>query len=129
MNRKKLVRDIALILIILALSTVILLVTRSRKDQGAYVVVMVRNEEVARYSMAINGIYDIYDNNGNNGNNAKINTIEIKDGRVRMLEASCPNHLCIRQGWIRFEGQSIVCLPNKVTVIVRGTDDGFDFVL
>ena len=126
MNRKKLVRDIALILIILALSTVILLVTRSRKDQGAYVVVMVRNEEVARYSMAINGIYDIYDNNGNN---AKINTIEIKDGRVRMLEASCPNHLCIRQGWIRFEGQSIVCLPNKVTVIVRGTDDGFDFVL
>ena len=123
MNRKKLVRDIALILIILALSTVILLVTRSRKDQGAYVVVMVRNEEVARYSMAINGIYD------NNGNNAKINTIEIKDGRVRMLEASCPNHLCIRQGWIRFEGQSIVCLPNKVTVIVRGTDDGFDFVL
>ena len=129
MNRKKLVRDIALILIILALSTVILLVTRSRKDQGAYVVVMVRNEEVARYSMAINGIYDIYGNNGNNGNNAKINTIEIKDGRVRMLEASCPNHLCIRQGWIRFEGQSIVCLPNKVTVIVRGTDDGFDFVL
>ena len=126
MNRKKIVRDIALILIILALSTVILLVTRSRKDQGAYVVVMVRNEEVARYSMAINGIYDIYDNNGNN---AKINTIEIKDGRVRMLEASCPNHLCIRQGWIRFEGQSIVCLPNKVTVIVRGTDDGFDFVL
>ena len=126
MNRKKLVRDIALILLILALSTVILLVTRSRKDQGAYVVVMVRNEEVARYSMAINGIYDIYDNNGNN---AKINTIEIKDGRVRMLEASCPNHLCIRQGWIRFEGHSIVCLPNKVTVIVRGTDDGFDFVL
>ena len=126
MNRKKLVRDIALILIILAFSTVILLVTRSRNDQGAYVVVMVRNEEVARYSMAINGIYDIYDNNGNN---AKINTIEIKDGRVRMLEASCPNHLCIRQGWIKFEGQSIVCLPNKVTVIVRGTDDGFDFVL
>ena len=129
MNRKKLVRDIALILIILALSTVILLVTRSRNDQGAYVVVMVRNEEVARYSMAINGIYDIYDIYDNNGNNAKINTIEIKDGRVRMLEASCPNHLCIRQGWIRFEGQSIVCLPNKVTVIVRGTDDGFDFVL
>ena len=135
MNRKKLVRDIALILIILALSTVILLVTRSRKEQGAYVVVMVQNREIACYSMAINGIYDINGDNANNANNANndnngvINRIEIKDGRVRMLEASCPNHLCIRQGWIRFEGQSIVCLPNKVTVIVRGTDDGFDFVL
>lgn len=132
MNRKKLVRDIALILITLALSTVILLVTRSHREQGAYVVVMVQNREMARYSLAINGIYDINGDNANNANNANngvINRIEIKDGRVRMLEASCPNHLCIRQGWIRFEGQSIVCLPNKVTVIVRGTDDGFDFVL
>ena len=122
MNRKKLVRDIALILIILALSTVILLVTRSHREQGAYVVVMVQNREIARYSMAINGIYDINDDNGKN------NKIEIRDGRVRMLEASCPNHLCIRQGWIRFEGQSIVCLPNKVTVTVHGSGDGFDFV-
>ena len=120
MNRKKLVRDIALILIILALSTAILIVTRSRKEQGAYVTVMIQNVEAARFSLDINGIYDI---------NGGTNKIEIKDGRVRMLEAFCPNHLCIRQGWISLEGQSIVCLPNKVTVIVRGTDDGFDFVL
>ena len=88
-------------------------------------VVMVQNKEIARYSMTNNGVYDIYDIYDNNGNT---NKIEIRDGRVRMLEASCPNHLCIRQGWIRFEGQSIVCLPNKVTVTVRGTGDGFDFV-
>ena len=122
MNRKKLVRDIALILIILALSTAILIVTRSRKEQGAYVIVMVENTEIARYSMTVNGIYDI------NANNGKTNRIEIRDGRVRMIEASCPNHLCIRQGWISLEGQSIVCLPNRVTVTVHGTGGGFDFV-
>ena len=120
MNRKNLIRDIALILIILALSTVILIVTRSRREQGAYVVVMVQNEEIARFSLDVDGTYDI---------NGGTNTIEIKDGRVRMLEASCPNHLCIHQGWIRLEGQSIVCLPNKVIVTVRGTGDGFDFVM
>ena len=118
-GRSRLLRDIALILVILAVATVILLVSSSRKEEGAYVVVMVRNEEVARYSLAINGIYDI---------NGGTNTIEIEDGRVRMLEAFCPNHLCIRQGWIHLEGQSIVCLPNKVTVVVRGTGSGLDFV-
>ncbi|MBR6084684.1 MAG: NusG domain II-containing protein [Spirochaetales bacterium] len=118
----KLLLDIALILAVLAVGATILLVTRNNREQGAYVVVMVQNKEIARYSMTNNGVYDIYDNNGNT------NKIEIRDGRVRMLEASCPNHLCIRQGWIRFEGQSIVCLPNKVTVTVRGTGDGFDFV-
>ena len=114
--------DIALILAVLAVGATILLVTHNDREQGAYVVVMVQNKEIARYSMTNNGVYDIYDNNGNT------NKIEIRDGRVRMLEASCPNHLCIRQGWIRFEGQSIVCLPNKVTVTVRGASDGFDFV-
>ena len=118
----RLLSDIALILVILAIGAVILLITHNDREQGAYVVVMVRDREIARYSMAINGVYDINDNNG------KTNRIEIKDGRVRMIEASCPNHLCIHQGWIRFEGQSIVCLPNKVTVTVRGTGDGFDFV-
>ena len=123
MNRKRLLRDIVLILIILALSTLILIVTRSRKEQGAYVIVMVENTEIARYSMTVNGIYDI------NANNGKTNRIEIRDGRVRMIEASCPNHLCIRQSWISLEGQSIVCLPNKVIVTVHGTGGGFDFVM
>ena len=119
MNRKKLLRDCLLILAIIVLGVVILLATRSNKGEGAYVIVMAQNEEISRYSLAIDGIYDI---------NGGTNTIEIKDGRVRMLEAFCPNHLCIRQGWIRFEGQSIVCLPNKVTVTVCGTDSGYDFV-
>ena len=118
----KLLLDIVLILAVLAIGAAILLLTHNNREQGAYVVVMVQNKEIARYSMTNNGVYDIYDNNGNT------NKIEISDGRVRMLEADCPNHLCMHQGWIRFEGQSIVCLPNKVTVIVRGTGDGFDFV-
>lgn len=127
-RHRKLLMDIVLILVVLAIGIGILLVTRSGREQGAYVVVMVQNREVARYSMTNNGVYDINANNGNNGDNDYTNKIEINDGRVRMIEASCPNHLCIRQGWIRFEGQSIICLPNKVTVIVRGTGDGFDFV-
>ena len=113
-------KDILLVLVLLSVGTVLLIVSRNNGKEGAYVVVMVQNNEEARYSLAIDGVYDI---------NSGTNTIEIKDGRVRMLEAQCPNHLCIRQGWIRFEGQSIVCLPNKVTVTVRGTGDGFDLVM
>ena len=113
-------RDILLVLVLVAVGVVLLIVTKNNGKEGAYVVVMVQNSEEARYSLAVDGVYDI---------NSGTNTIEIKDGRVRMIEAFCPNHLCIRQGWIRFEGQSIVCLPNKVSVTVRGTGDALDFVL
>ena len=118
-GRSRLLRDIALILVMITVGTVLLLVSGSRREEGAYIVVMVQNEEVARYSLAIDGIYDI---------DGGTNTIEIENGRVRMVEAFCPNHLCIRQGWIHLEGQSIVCLPNKVTVIVRAPGSGYDFV-
>ncbi len=42
--------------------------------------------------------------------------IEIKDKKVRMSEASCPNKLCIKEGWI--SKGVIVCLPNRILVIV-----------
>ena len=121
-------RDILLVLVILALAVVLLFVIHSRGREGSYVVVMIRNKETARYSMTINGVYDINGDNDNNGDNGNTNRVEIKDGRVRMIEASCPNHLCIRQGWISLEGQSIVCLPNKVVVRIEGSGNGPDFV-
>lgn len=44
------------------------------------------------------------------------NLIEIKDGRVRVEEADCPNQDCVHQGWIDAAGQQIICLPHKLTV-------------
>lgn len=44
------------------------------------------------------------------------NVCEIKDGKVRMIQAQCPDQLCIRQGAIGTSGGMIVCLPNQVTI-------------
>ena len=44
------------------------------------------------------------------------NVIEVRDGKVHMVEAPCAQKLCIRQGWIN--RGSIICLPNKVAASV-----------
>lgn len=44
--------------------------------------------------------------------------IEIKDKKVHIRETHCPNKLCVKQGWI--SNGAIVCLPNKIVVIVGG---------
>lgn len=44
----------------------------------------------------------------------KKNIIEIKDGRIRMLEAECPDHICVNTGWL--EDVPIVCLPNRLVI-------------
>lgn len=52
-----------------------------------------------------------------------INVVRIENGSVRMLQATCPDALCIRQGAISRERQTIVCLPHKLVVEVYGTHE------
>lgn len=41
--------------------------------------------------------------------------LEIRDGRVRMLESTCTRQLCVKQGWST--GYPIVCVPNRILVL------------
>ena len=45
------------------------------------------------------------------------NCVEIKQGRVRISDADCPQRLCMKQGWI--DRGSLICLPNRLIVTVE----------
>lgn len=47
-------------------------------------------------------------------------TVVIEGGSVYVTAASCPDKVCEHTGRIRHENQSIVCLPLRVTVTIRG---------
>lgn len=49
--------------------------------------------------------------------------VEIKEGKVRMLEASCRDQLCVKQGWISRKGLAIICMPGRVVVEIVGEDE------
>ena len=48
------------------------------------------------------------------------NTVVIENGSAHMKDADCPDKLCMRQGSISRDGQTIVCLPHKLVVEVTG---------
>lgn len=54
------------------------------------------------------------------------NLIEIGDGEVRVIEASCPDKLDVLQGPISKPGEIIVCLPNRLIVEIKGVQDSND---
>ena len=43
------------------------------------------------------------------------NTVTIRDGKVAVTEASCPDHYCMHRGWCE-GGAEIVCLPNRLVI-------------
>lgn len=48
--------------------------------------------------------------------------VEVKpeDGQVWVTEATCPDKICIHQGKISQEGETIVCLPNRMIIQIFG---------
>ena len=114
-------RDIFLIVLILAIIagtfTAFLL---SRDTTNAKVVIRVDGEVVGTYDLSVDNTIEI---------NGGSNLLEIKDGKANMIEADCPDLLCVHQRQIKENGESIICLPNKVVVEIQSADDsGVDVI-
>ena len=52
------------------------------------------------------------------------NTVIIKNGSVSVLDADCPDKYCISHIEIDSVGQTIVCLPHKLVIEIRGEGNG-----
>jgi len=51
--------------------------------------------------------------------------IKVKHGKIRVAHADCPQHLCVNMGWIQYNGQSIVCVPNKILIEIKSAGPQF----
>lgn len=54
------------------------------------------------------------------GENGALNTVQVEPGRICISEASCPDQVCVHQGWISDSSEPIVCLPNQVIIQITG---------
>jgi len=50
------------------------------------------------------------------------NIIEIKDQSIGIIDADCPDKICIKSGFISKPGQISVCLPHKLMIEIKGND-------
>lgn len=50
------------------------------------------------------------------------NVITVRDGRVAVTEADCPDGYCMQRGWCA-GGPQIVCLPNRLVIRFTGEAD------
>lgn len=46
--------------------------------------------------------------------------IETGEGSVRVTSSPCPNHICVKMGKISRNGQTLLCVPNHVSIEVSG---------
>lgn len=49
-------------------------------------------------------------------------TIEVGQGRARVVNSDCPEQICVKTGWISRAGQTIVCVPNRTVFRLLGKE-------
>ena len=89
------------------------------RTPGTWAVVRVEGREIARYSLARDGVYPL---------NGGTNVLTVENGSAAVTQADCPDKICVEQGRVRYTGQCITCLPNKLTVTLEGGEPEVDLV-
>ena len=112
-------RDLILLVIIfVVLIAVFAGSKRLHQESGTEVVISVDGSEFGRYPLASEQEVEITNSSGD-----VTNHLVIKNGKADMTDAACPDHLCVRQKAISHQGETIVCLPNKVVVSIEGGEE------
>lgn len=117
--------DIILIAVILVVTAAVLLGVRiwqkGNTGDSAQVVVTIDGQQYGSYPLNEDRTERIELPDGS------YNILVISEGYANVSEASCPDQICVKHNHVRFKGETIVCLPNKVVVeIIGGENNGID---
>lgn len=67
---------------------------------------------------AVKAPYDFTVENGKGG----LNVIHVEKGRICVRKANCPDHVCVKRGYVTSKAAPAVCLPNGVVIEVDGNE-------
>ncbi len=108
--------DIKLIGVIAFLALALFVFLRVAEHSGTFAVISVEGIEVERLPLDTDTRYLIRGVGGEN-------LLVIENDEAYLLDADCPDKLCVKMGHISKTGQSIICLPHKVVVEIEGGSD------
>lgn len=80
-------------------------------------VVYLEGTEKGRYPLSHNITVEIRQEDGD------CNILQIKNGKAEIIEASCPDKVCVRHRPVSGQGESLICLPNQVVVEIENGED------
>lgn len=107
---------ILITLLVLALSGIWCIYVMKSPKEGRTVIISQDGKEIYRIDLAHEK-----DRTFEVEYEGRKNVIEIKNGRIHMKSADCPDHICIETGWLT-DGKPIVCLPNRLVIEFEEND-------
>lgn len=107
--------DLALLLLLLALSFLPLLLTGARQE-GSCADITLQGKLQRRVVLTGHRGTERFQVETEKGRNI----IEVRDESIAIVEADCPDKLCVKAGSLTKAGETAACLPHGLLVEVKG---------
>ncbi len=114
-KNRKLRADLLLIGALLLLAAALLLWQNASRYVGARAVVYVDGVRTASYPLSRDAEIRLVSPDG-----TSFNQLVISDGVADVIDAGCPDKICVQMHPIRYDGESIICLPNRTVIEIEG---------
>ncbi len=119
--------DMVVFAVILVIAVISLILTNAYKKRStaasAYVRIVEANGDETVLPLSKDASFKAETSDGG------YNEIVIKDGTAYIEAASCPDKICVHHRPIRYNGETVVCLPNKLVIeIINGEKTEIDSV-
>ncbi len=49
-------------------------------------------------------------------------TLVAEKGKIRVLDADCPDKICVHAGWLMEQGDNAICMPSEIVVMIEGEE-------
>lgn len=88
----------------------------THQEGNQMIAIKYHNETIQTFDPTVDATYTVTGDVGEM-------VIEVKDGKWHMLEADCPNQICVNTGWVSLDLMDtiantgiITCIPNDIVV-------------
>lgn len=105
----------AVIAVITAVSVICIIYMYKTSENGAYAYIYQNDSVIKTIDLSnVDEPYRITIDTGDGG----YNVIEVRQGSIGVVEASCPDGLCMNMGFIENSIMPVTCLPNHLVIKV-----------
>ncbi|MCC8121031.1 MAG: NusG domain II-containing protein [Oscillospiraceae bacterium] len=89
----------------------------TRPSEGT--IANIYQDGVCIYSIDLSAVTEGYEMTIEDENG--VNVIRVEPGRICVLEADCPDQVCVQAGWLSDSASPIVCLPHRLVIRLEET--------
>ena len=109
----------ALVFLLLIVICTLVILLHNNSSKTAKTAEIIQNGEVIR-TVDLQNVPEPYEFEVISPNGG-YNTVRVEYGKIGIIRASCPDQICVKQGFIADGVLPVVCLPNRLSVVI--TDD------